>query len=265
MRLHSSNKQKWIPAALAILFIVFSAGAYFFTIQPLKADLEAKEASLKTEEQLLSIIQGRDEEAKEFTANSSTQMQYQIPVKPLVEQMILDFEKAEVVSRSKILSMSFAKDSDVAALEEEAAAEETISENGESSENAQTDEGQLDETAAPPKSVIKVPEGVKKVTVQLSVESPSYAELEKFIKTLESMKRITVVESIDYTGGAELTSLQEKDEPIKFSITVSAFYMPELKDLVQQLPDIGAPEPARKRDPLTTFGEEVSENETNEN
>ena len=47
--------------------------------------------------------------------------------------------------------------------------------------------------------------GLKKLTVSLSVESPTYEDLEKFIETLESLKRIVVVESINYTGGEEIT------------------------------------------------------------
>lgn len=275
MRLNSSNKQKWVAAILGLLLIAFGSGAYFLAIQPLKADLQMKQDSLKTEEQLLSIIQGKEKETEKFTADSSTQMQYKIPVKPLVEQLILDLDKAEVVSGSKILSMSFAKDSEIAAPDEtEATAGETTDTaanttdagtSGDTGTSGETQSGQTEGTPAPPKSVIQVPEGVKKVTVQLSVESPGYAELEKFVSTLESMKRIAVIESINYTGGAEITTLQQKDEPLKFSITVSAFYMPELTDLAQQLPDISAPEPAGKKNPLTTFSGDESEKETTEN
>ncbi|WP_316571858.1 pilus assembly protein PilO [Neobacillus sp. YIM B06451] len=269
MRIDSFNKQKWVAAILGLLLIAFGAGAYFLAIQPLKDELKMKQDSLKTEEQLLAIIQGKEKETENFTPQSSTQMQYKIPVKPLVEQMILDLEKAEVVSGSKILSMAIAKDSEVAVQEEtEAATGETTegTQTGETGNAGENQEGQAEGTLPHPKSVIQVPEGVKKVTVQLSVESPGYDELEKFVSTLESMKRITVIESIAYTGGAEITSLQQKDEPLKFSITVSAFYMPDLEDLAQQLPDIGAPEPAGKRNPLSSFSGEGSEEEKiNEN
>ncbi|WP_409270806.1 hypothetical protein V1499_15665 [Neobacillus sp. SCS-31] len=273
MRIDSFDKQKWVSALLVLLLITFGAGAYFLAIQPLKDELKMKQESLRTEEQLLAIIQGKEKETENFTPESSTQMQYKIPVNPLVEQMILDLEKAEVVSGSKILSMAFAKDSEVAVQEEtEAAGGETTTEtatgdaqNAETGNADENQEGQAEGTLPQPKSVIQVPEGVKKVTVQLSVESPGYAELEKFVSTLESMKRITVVESIAYTGGAEITSLQQKDEPLKFSITVSGFYMPELEDLAQQLPDIGTPEPAGKRNPLSSFSGEESEEKINEN
>ncbi|WP_053367282.1 hypothetical protein [Bacillus sp. FJAT-27245] len=268
MRLDLSKKQKRAAAVLGLLLIAFAVGAYFLAIQPLKDELKMKQDSLKTEEQLLAIIQGKEKETEQFSPESSTQMQHKIPVKPLVEQMILDFEKAEVVSGSKVLSMAFAKDSEVAVQEEAEAASGEATDSAQSGETGKaggSQEGQAEGTTAPPKSVIQVPEGVKKVTVQLSVESPGYAELEKFVSKLESIERITVVESIAYTGGAEITSLQQKDEPLKFSITVSAFYMPELQDLAQQLPDIGAPEPAGKRNPLTTFSDEEYEKETTEN
>jgi len=94
---------------------------------------------------------------------------------------------------------------------------------------------------------------MKKLTVSLSVESPSYEKLEKFIATLESLKRIIVVESISYSGGQEITSLDQEDQPLTYSLTISAFYMPSLTDLAAELPKIDAPKPAGKDNPLSQF------------
>jgi type IV pilus assembly protein PilO len=94
---------------------------------------------------------------------------------------------------------------------------------------------------------------LKKLTVSLSVESPSYEDLEKFIDTLESLNRIVVVESISYSGGQEITSLDQEDEPLSYSLTISAFYMPSLTDLAAELPKIDAPAPAGKDNPLSQF------------
>jgi type IV pilus assembly protein PilO len=94
---------------------------------------------------------------------------------------------------------------------------------------------------------------MKKLTVNLSVESASYEDFEKFISTLESLKRIVVVESINYTGGPEITSLTDNINPLSYSLTISAFYMPTLADLQAQLPKIDTPAPAGKQNPLSQF------------
>lgn len=274
MRLNMSKKEQLTVAAIAGFLVLFFAGVYFLVVQPLKTDLDTKKASLKTEEQLLVILQEKEKKTEEFTSASTTQMQFKIPVKPLVEQLILDFEKAETVSGSKILSMNFAKDGEVSVPEqtdEEKAAGEASTDAAEQtaneSETPSGTDGENSEAAQKPVSVLEVPEGVRKVTVQLSVESPGYEELEKFVAALEDLKRIAIVESIDYTGGAEIITLQQKNEPLKFTVTISAFYMPELKDLIQQLPDVGAPDPAKKRNPLSSFtvSGEKENSETNEN
>ncbi|RHW40638.1 hypothetical protein D1B31_10585 [Neobacillus notoginsengisoli] len=280
MRFRLSRKENVIISVLALVLVLVFAGVYFLKVHPLKTDLETKNKSLKTEEQLLAILQGKEKETEEFTAASTTQMQVKIPVKPLVEQLILDLDKAEVVSGSKILSMNFAKDGEVSIPEQteeekaaEAEEESTSAETSEEAANAdetpdgnEAETGQDGQTAQKPVSLLEVPEGVKKVTIQLSVESPGYEELEKFIATIEGLKRIVIVEAIDYTGGAEITTLQQKNDPLKFTVTVSAFYMPELKDLVQQLPNVSAPESAKKRNPLSSFTvPEEKKSETNEN
>ncbi|OCA91257.1 hypothetical protein A8F94_05195 [Bacillus sp. FJAT-27225] len=267
------KKQKMAVISLAFFLVLFAAGGYFSWVSPLKSDLEMKKASLKTEEQLLAVLQGKEKETEEFSTETTTQLQNRIPVKPLVEQLILDFEKAEVVSGSKVLSMSFAKDGTVEKPEAEngEAAAETATGTSETTETPA--EGQPTEDAAtdengqplPPKSVIPVPEGVKKVTVQLSVQAPGYPEIEKFIATLESLKRIAVVESINYTGGPEVTTVVAEEPPIAFTLTLSAFYMPGLADLAQQTPNIEAPEPAKKKNPLTTFSNTVKEETDDKN
>jgi type IV pilus assembly protein PilO len=100
-----------------------------------------------------------------------------------------------------------------------------------------------------------LPNGVKKLTVQLSVESQGYGEFEKFIDALEGLKRIVIVEAIDYSAGSELTSLDQGNKPFSYNLTVSAFYMPGLTDLKGQLPKIEAPNPAEKQNPLSQFPE----------
>lgn len=95
--------------------------------------------------------------------------------------------------------------------------------------------------------------GMKKLTVQLSVESASYQDFEKFIETIESLPRIVSVEAINYTGEQEVTTLTTETQPFTYSLTVSTFYMPSLTDLKSDLPKMDTPAPAGKNDPLTQY------------
>ncbi|MCQ6273521.1 LysM peptidoglycan-binding domain-containing protein [Bacillus sp. V3B] len=227
---------KWTIIGMIILLTLLIVGIYFFVLYPKMGLIDQKEKELKTQQQLLSVLESKRVEP---TKNkfASTSIQELVPVKPLTEQLLLDIEKAEVVSGSFVSRMSFA-DSEVNIVEET---------NVEDGQAASDNSGEQEPTT------ISLPEGVKKITVSMNIESPSYFELEDFIGTLERSKRITVVESIDFTGSDEVIEADQEDEPLSFQVTLSAFYMPTLTDLIDQLPKMENPGPAKRKNPFSTF------------
>ena len=54
------------------------------------------------------------------------------------------------------------------------------------------------------------------------------------------------------SGGEEITSLDQEEPPLTYSLTFSAFYMPSLDDLAAEIPKIDAPKPAGKDNPLAS-------------
>ena len=252
MKLRFSKKQGLIIGGVALLVVLVILYAQFFKLSPLKIDLVSKQQSLESEQKLLEIASQKKAEDTKKTSEDTKELQKKLPVKPLQEQLILDLEKAENLSNSKISSMSFSKDADVTV-----AADQTNAGNatGQQPATTQTDTTQAAATQDPSAQAAASPQtaGMKKLTVSLSVESPSYEKLEKFIATLESLQRIIVVESISYSGGQEITSLDQEDQPLTYSLTISAFYMPSLTDLAAELPKIDAPKPAGKDNPLSQF------------
>jgi type IV pilus assembly protein PilO len=245
MKLSFSKKHKLtllIGILLIILLVVF---AQFFKLSSLKSDLESKERTLASEKKLLEVISQKELDETKKVTEDTRELQKKIPVSALQEQFILDLEKAENVSNSKILSMGFSKDADVALESGTPPANETA-ESTEVPEVKTVQETQAEQVAPAPTT------GLKKLTVTLSVESLTYEAVEKFIATLESLKRIVVVESITYSGGEEITTLdpEKVDEPLLYTLTVSAYYLPGLDDLIAELPKIDAPAPANKKNPL---------------
>jgi type IV pilus assembly protein PilO len=250
MKLRFSKRQSLIIGIVALLVVLFLVYAQFFKLAPLKSDLGIKQQTLESEQKLLEIVSQKKAEDTKKTTEDTKELQKKLPVKPLQEQLILDLEKAENLSNSKISSMSFSKDADVTTS--------TDPVNAETADGQQTTENQAATTTTTQETAGQQPaaspnSGMKKLTISLSVESPSYEELEKFVETLESLKRIIVVESISYSGGEEITSLAQEHQPLTYSLTISAFYMPSLDDLAAELPKIDAPEPAGKDNPLSQF------------
>jgi type IV pilus assembly protein PilO len=253
MKLSLSKKNKLILLFSALLFVLFIVFAQFILLAPLNTDLKLKEQTLETEQQLVdSMMQNQVVESAEVT-EGTRELQKRVPVTPLQEQFILDLEKAENVSNSKISSMSFTIDVDV--IESNQAG----TENTDTAESTQATDGTTTDPATQ-QNAHEASNGLKKLTVSLSVESPTYEDLEKFIETLESLKRIVVVESINYTGGEEITSLEKEYEPLSYSLTISAYYLPNLDDLIAELPKIDAPAPANKKNPLSSFSDTTKAN-----
>jgi type IV pilus assembly protein PilO len=252
MKLRISKRDSLIIGIVALIVVFLIVYAQFFKLSPLKSDLEIKQQSLESEQKLLEIVSQKKVEDTKKTAEDTRELQKKLPVKPLQEQLILDLEKAENLSNSKISSMSFSKDVDVSTSSDPANAENA---NGQQTTENQTAANQAtpnQDTANQQTSTNQI-DGMKKLTVSLSVESPSYEKLEKFIETLESLQRIIVVESISYSGGQEITSLDQENQPLTYSLTISAFYVPSLTDLASELPKIDAPAPAGKDNPLSQF------------
>lgn len=243
-----------------VLIIVFSQ---FIKLSPLKNDVKMKQQSLTTEQKLLDVVTQKKADDTAKVVEDTRELQKRVPVKPLLEQFILDLEKAETVSKSVVSSMSFTKDADVLTATTESATTPDQS-NATSQETAATEqsstENQEAAAATDQQTAPTASNGLKKLTVSLSVESPTYEDLEKFIETLESLDRIVVVESISYSGGEEITSLEQEKEPLAYSLTISAYYLPTLGDLIAELPKIDAPAPANKKNPLSSFSDTTKAN-----
>jgi type IV pilus assembly protein PilO len=260
MKLKLSRKEKLILLAGILLVLLLIATVQFMMLSPLKSELVTKEQTLQTEQKLLDgIIQKKADETNKVVEDTR-ELQKKVPVTPLQEQFILDLERAENVSNSLVKSMSFSKDVDVTIAppvqEYSAANGETTSD--ESLEVKTVQEVEAEKAA---QTAITVT-GLKKLTISLSVESPTYEDLEKFISTLESLNRIVVVESINYSGGQEITSLEKEPaaEKLSYSLSVSAYYLPTLNDLIADLPKIDAPGPANKKNPLSAFSDVLENN-----
>ncbi|USK53918.1 LysM peptidoglycan-binding domain-containing protein [Cytobacillus solani] len=228
------------------LLTAFFVGIYFFLLYPKMEKIKLKEMELQSQEQLLATLKNKGENTEKHPVESTIHLQEQVPVKPMAQQLLLDIEKAEVVSGSFVANMTF-QDGGVIELDDNKNVD------AENSEEAETDGTAEEESSTP------LPEGVEKITVNLTIESPSYFDFESFLQILENLNRIVVVEAIDFTANEEIIEESQENTPITYQVTLSAFYMPTLSDLIDQLPKIETPKPANKKNPFSSFGEYTNE------
>ncbi|MBY0123959.1 LysM peptidoglycan-binding domain-containing protein [Bacillus sp. S/N-304-OC-R1] len=236
----SAKKEKLYLIVGAIIIVLLFFGLYFLYFQPLKSTLSNKQRELQTEEQLLSVIENQIKETASDSYEGTEALQKKIPVKPLVEQLLLDIEKAEVVSGSLVSNMEFSTG--------ELEGDKTEDQQGGNGEESPVDQQGNN------KPSIALPSGMKKTTVVLSVKSSNYFEMEKFIESLESENRVILVENLEINGQEEIVSADQEKQPIESEITISAFYMPTLTDLIDQLPKMEVPKTSDKKNPFSTSG-----------
>ncbi|WP_077618958.1 hypothetical protein [Bacillus sinesaloumensis] len=253
MTLHFSRKQ--LTILILSIVIVFGAAylAYFMLVNPVNQKIAQLENSLKTEQRLLELVSERQQNDEPVV--SSTEIQKKIPVIPLVEQLILDIERAETLSESKVINMSYSESQFVPNPEEiteDVNAENTVDTD---QENTQDETKQPEETATIDPELV---EGLGVITVTLSVESPNYRELEKFLSVVEHQTRITKVDTLSFTGTSELTSADQVPAPLVYNVTISSFYAPKYTELADEAPILTVPTPGNKKNPLATGLEEDS-------
>ncbi|GAA0333991.1 hypothetical protein GCM10008967_25940 [Bacillus carboniphilus] len=203
--MNATNIAKLTLLSFIILALLLFSG-YQFVALPIEKEIQSLESEIEMETkryQSLEVLENKPEDPGEIKLN---QLKAQLPTNPLLDQLILDLEKAELASNTLILNMSFG----VASLEQPA----------EDSATDQTEETDSTETS----TTTSFPNGVEKLTVSMSVQAPSHNHLELFLKELEEMERIIQVENLAFSGGEGQTN--ETNSTVVFSIQISAFYYP---------------------------------------
>ncbi|MCA1056319.1 hypothetical protein LCM10_15065 [Rossellomorea aquimaris] len=228
------SKKQWtilISSTLCALFIL--VGVNVFYLQPAEKRLEYKQDELGIQVKLQEAVEEKVNSLGADEPVDSTSLQKKIPVEPMTESLILDLEQAELVSGSSIQSIVF----------------EQSEEAPEAEGNPETDGNATDDV---------IPPQLKRIGMTIVVESPSYFEMEAFLEQIEGLQRIVEVDGLYFEGEEELKESMEgySEDVITFEVVASAFYLPDLQDLVDAVPRIQSPMPSLKKDPFPQFSDE---------
>lgn len=255
------KKQFLLFFAIVLIVSLLFTGLYFWQISPLNTQITTKEMELSNQEKQMEALNAELSSTGSTSFATTVELQKQLPVKEAVDQLVLNLEKAEVISGSAITTMAFV-DGEVTLSEEESAAalaaanakaaEASDSTAGGTNEQAATTEEEpANEEGDPAAEVVDLlPQGVKKVSVAMTVQSPAFFEMEAFLESLHSMKRILKVDNLTFNGSEEIHSIEQSSDKLEYQLTISVFYAPNLSDLQDQMPTIEAPKPSNKRDPF---------------
>ncbi|PAE23978.1 pilus assembly protein PilO [Bacillus sp. 7894-2] len=244
------SKKQLVYVLLALVFISgIGFGSYYLFIKPVNEKMDRKQSELQMATQQLTIIENNLQQLNEQTVLSTVELQKQVPVKRLLDQLLLDIEKSEIISDVNIIEMKMngtESDEEIDLSEEE--------ENQPQEENSETEDSkEISETD--PLIEEKLPNGIKKVSIVLNGQADTYFEMESFIKNLLDLKRVLKVESLKYTGFDEIVSVMQEDQMVEFELAIAAYYYPELAELQKELPPLDTPRISNKKNPLSSFSE----------
>ncbi|MEH6989120.1 pilus assembly protein PilO [Cytobacillus firmus] len=247
------SKKQLVFALLALILIGGIAfGGYYLFIKPVNEKMDRKQSELQVASQQLTIIENNLQQMNDQKVMSTIELQKQVPVKRLLDQLLLDIEKSEIISDTNIIEMKInGTESDE---------EIDLSREGSQPQEENLDTGlntnEYNEiSGADPLTEEKLPNGIRKVSIVLNGQADTYFKMESFIKNLLDLKRIVKVESLKYTGFDEIVSVMQEDQMVDFELAIAAYYYPELEDLQKDLPPLDSPRISNKRNPLSSFSE----------
>ncbi|EDL64691.1 hypothetical protein [Bacillus sp. SG-1] len=246
------EKREWLlMAGSIILGVCILAGVYFLLYNPVQKEIDVRAQELETEEKLISILEEKTSNIEQETFQNSISLQKKVPVKPMTEKLLLDLEKAETISDSFISSIQFSEGDVILPLTSQSAEEDIENLSSDDSEDSGEVNGETQEI---------LPQGLKKLNAILSVESPSYFEMEKFLEVLEELDRITEIEQIAFEGPEESIIQGDSYDKVSYKLLVAAFYLPDLMQLIEEMPSLNSPPPANKVNPFSSYSD-LDENE----
>ncbi|MGE7119986.1 hypothetical protein ACQKIC_07225 [Peribacillus sp. NPDC046944] len=264
-----NKKQLFLLVGTLFVFALVFTLLYFFLLDPVKKELATKTSELKNEERILEMVQTKAGTGTSVDFESTTELQKRLPVQPLADQFVLNLEKAEVVSNSFIVDMTFADgetpvepEPSEATGEEEPASTDEASKSSDVNDQAPEDEGKgtsdsKETTIEPQDNTVTeasgtLPNSLKKLSATMNVKSFSYDEMLEFIHSIQATNRIFTIDSLTFEGAKEVRSRDQSHEPLEYGLTVSAYYYPTLTDLQDQTPIVATPKPSEKKNPFST-------------
>ncbi|MBX0358869.1 hypothetical protein [Halobacillus sp. Nhm2S1] len=225
MKIEWNRHSLWIIIAGVVLVLVFSILGQRVILAPYKEEVVEKEAILTQEQKILSAIENNQEGTERDQILTSRIIQQQLPVIPLMDQLLIGLDRAENASRSIINSMAISdSESTIPMIEPE-------NEREENGVNNDEEEG-LDETIAEEPvedEAERLIEGLHTLQFTLDVTSENYDEMVSFMSEIQSLSRVIQIESIQFDA-------PESENELGYSIVMNSYYQPLYASLANEAP-----------------------------
>jgi len=246
--------QRNLLVLASVLLLLVLGAIYYFFIHPVREDIAStKDAIVQAHEEVRSLTQEKEELAQVEPTVIETGLMEKIPLDLGEEMLIQLIHQAELMTGSKVTSISFndgeepltreslgldEEENEEGVDEEETVEDETDEEvedtdeevEGEEEEESSEADEKLPEEEEPIVSAattIPLPDNIRLVTLQLSAEHRNVEEYVKFMEVLESHPRLIMFDATTFEPFTEDRQFTDEKQLIQSNSTITLFYMPK--------------------------------------
>lgn len=233
MKLHFSKGQLLFLFGFLLVVTLCLVYTYFSYFQTIELQKEQLQSDLKLQNALLSKAK-EETDAGQSDKSAASLLKEQLPTSPLVDQYMLDLEKAEGIAGLTIQNIVFQDTKQSLIVENED--DETKTDN--------TKQNTTQQANASAPTVIKW---------TVDVKFDVYEQLQAFLKELEKMNRLTTIQNIEFSGRSEILSASVQQEPYTSIISLVTYYVPNAAESSKQAAEIDLPPLCKERtNPIET-------------
>ncbi|MYL72191.1 hypothetical protein GLW00_15200 [Halobacillus litoralis] len=224
MKIEWNRRILWIIMAGFFLIIAFYILGQRVFLTPYKEQVAEQEDSLAQEQKILSAIESNKEESKREQILTSRTIQQQLPVVPLIDQLLIGLDRAENASTSLINSISIADSESSLTIKEP---EDEFVDKGGNNEEAEGLDTEVDKPIDD--EAEQLIEGLHTLQFTVDVTSENYDEMLGFIKEIQSLSRVVQIESVQFDA-------PENENELGYSIVMNSYYQPLYAELANEAP-----------------------------
>lgn len=227
MKLSSNKYSPLILVSLVAILALFAI--YYYVVLPkqemqsnLITNTENNRVEIKRIQEEISTLENNKEDL-----GLQARLEKQVPKERGVEYVLRDLEKIEVITGSRIESISFNEydvELDESKFSLPTTVETTAEDNIES--NKETDDELSEESLE--ESNENAPEGLQTITYQVELLTPDYKTLRTFIREVEGLERIIKIDVVQLSQPGEEVKFEEVvDYTVSASLQLTTFFYNE--------------------------------------
>ena len=227
------NENKLLVILIGVLVFAIFGGLYYYLLYPkieTKASVTQAIEGLTVETRQLQQEIGVLSAVEEETANV-LELRNKLPKDRALHTLLLSLQEVELLSESKITSVSF---NDYDALVSESIIIPAPEEEDDQAETSEVDEEKDEVEREKPQTRIDIetlPDALKLLSLGMDVEVKDYEHLLTFLKGIESMERVIRIDHVSFNQiGEEGFAEGNVDESTIVTIELTTFYSEEEAD-----------------------------------